>query len=434
MDFFSAQDRARRQTTWLAVLFTLSVITICIANCLVAVGLFGLEPAVIAAAVLATLAVVGLGSLWRYVQLANGGGAAVAEMLGGRRLDPNATRLEDRVLLNIVEEMALASGIPVPPVYVLENEHSINAFAAGHSVGEAVIGVNRGTLEQLNRDELQGVIAHEFSHILSGDMRINLKLIAILNGILVLSMIGYFLMRIGGGTGSSSNSDRKGVPHLLVLGLAMWLIGTIGLFFSKLIKSAISRQREYLADASAVQFTRNPDGIAGALKMIAGRGSRLETPEAEAASHMFFGSSTSNWLSTHPPLIDRITRLDPSFQGDFKGYLGSRGRLSATGRLITPETMGRTAPAVRPGSPPPGSRSEDSQDDNTSGAPQPGARRFPGGFPIPFPGAAAGDTAAGMNLPGRLPFPLNPALLLAAIGNPTTSDVQHAQRDRKSVV
>lgn len=427
MDFFSAQDRARRQTTWLVVLFTLSVLTICVANTLVAVGLFGPDPAIIAVAVLATLAIVGLGSLWRYVQLASGGGAAVAEMLGGRRLDPNATRLEDRVLLNIVEEMALASGIPVPPVYVLENEHSINAFAAGHSVGEAVIGVNRGTLEQLNRDELQGVIAHEFSHILSGDMRINLKLIAILNGILVLSMIGYFLLRIGGGSGGSRDSERKGVPHLLVLGLAMWLIGTIGLFFSKLIKSAISRQREYLADAAAVQFTRNPEGIAGALKMIAGRGSRLETPEAEAASHMFFGSSTSSWLSTHPPLSDRISRLDPSFQGDFKGYLSSRGRLSATGRLLAPESAGRAASAARPGGPPlpPASSQTDDSRSQPSAA---GTRRFPGGFPIPLPGAAGDEAAAGMNLPGRLPFPLNPALLLAAIGNPTTSDVQHAQR------
>jgi Zn-dependent protease with chaperone function len=221
--------------------------------------------------------------------------------------------------------MAIASGTPVPPVFVLDHEGAINAFAAGTTPQNAVVSVTRGTIDTLKRDELQGVIAHEFSHILNGDMRLNLRLIGVLNGILLIAMIGYFLLRTSPSTSSSSSSsdEKKGGNPLPLLGLCLYIIGYVGIFFGQLIKSAVSRQREFLADASAVQFTRYPDGIAGALKKIGGlaAGSRLQTVKAEEASHMFFGNGMAeSWfqlLATHPPLVERIRRIDPNFDGKF---------------------------------------------------------------------------------------------------------------------
>jgi hypothetical protein len=219
--------------------------------------------------------------------------------------------------------MALASGIGVPAVFLLEKEDSINAFAAGFTPDDAVIGVNRGTLNYLTRDELQAVMAHEFSHILNGDMRLNLRLIGLLNGILLLAIIGYYCFRFSGMSGSSGGRRDKSGAAFVVLGLATMIIGYIGLFFGRLIKAAVSRQREYLADAAAVQFTRNPEGMSGALKKIGGlsSGSRMKTPEAETASHMFFGSAFGTWMfapfSTHPPLPERIRRIEPTFSGEF---------------------------------------------------------------------------------------------------------------------
>jgi Zn-dependent protease with chaperone function len=362
VDFFASQDAARRQTKWLVVYFVLSVIAMVAvlyaAACFAFIGIESQsrggdalpeigtsqfwQPGLLLLVTLATVAIIGSGSLYKTFELW-GGGEQVALQFGGRRLQPNSDDPAERRLLNVVEEMALASGISVPPVYVLDNEAGINAFAAGFSPNDAVIGVNRGTLDHLTRDELQGVMAHEFSHIFNGDMRLNLRLIGLLHGILLISIIGYFVLRLstgfGGGHQRSSGDGKKGGGALpiLVMGLAMWLIGSIGLLCARLIKSAISRQREYLADASAVQFTRNPDGIAGALKKIGGlmEGSKVSHPEAETASHMFFGPASrmsfGSLLATHPPLLPRIRRIDAHFDGRFPRLESAeRSRLQAT--------------------------------------------------------------------------------------------------------
>ena len=336
MDFFESQDVARRKTAVLVAYYVLAVVLIILCVYAAFVGTFlgfkakgggdvRLEqlwrPEFFFWVVVCTSGVVLLGTLYRVAQLRTGG-AAVARLLGGRPVSGNARDAGERRVLNIVEEMAIASGTPVPSVFMLDGEQSINAFAAGFSPSDAVVAVTRGCVDQLSRDELQGVVAHEFSHILNGDMRLNIKLIGVLHGILVISMIGYGIMRAGAAGGRSRSRDSKGGGSaLLLFGLALMVIGYVGVFFGKLIKSAVSRQREFLADASAVQFTRNPDGIAGALKKIGGftRGSRLRSAHAEEASHFFFsnglGASFSRLMATHPPLAERIRRLDPSFAG-----------------------------------------------------------------------------------------------------------------------
>jgi Zn-dependent protease with chaperone function len=262
---------------------------------------------------LIVLAVIGLSSLIRMAQL-GGSGEKVAELLGGEPVDPATKDPLERRLMNVVEEMSIASGIPVPRVYVLQHEQGINAFAAGLKPGQAVIGITRGTLEQLTRDELQGVVAHEFSHIFNGDMRLNLRLMGVLGGILVLATIGRLLFQVSPRSRSSSN-DRSDGSALVIFGLVLFVLGYIGVFFARLIKAAVSRQREYLADASAVQYTRNSDGIGGALMKIRGfpDHSRIQSHFAEEASHMFFGSALnfSSVFATHPPLEDRIGRVAP---------------------------------------------------------------------------------------------------------------------------
>ena len=338
MDFFAHQDVARRQTGRLILLFCLAVVCIVLAVYLVVCLLFGMESSdrelyegggydlwnapLFAAVSVATISIIVLGSLFKIVEL-SGGGEKVALMLGGRLLDPGTRDLAERRLLNVVEEMAIASGIPVPPVYVMDRESSINAFAAGYAPADAVVGVTRGTLEHLSRDELQGVVAHEFSHILNGDMRLNVRLIGLLNGILLLSTIGYILMRASGGGRRTSNRKNDSGAALVILGLALFVLGYIGVFFGRLIKASVSRQREFLADASAVQFTRQPAGLAGALKKIGGllNQSRIEDAHADEASHLFFGDVFAglhfNLLSTHPPLKERIRRIEPNFDGRF---------------------------------------------------------------------------------------------------------------------
>jgi hypothetical protein len=214
--------------------------------------------------------------------------------------------------------MAIASGVPVPPVYLMEEEKGINAFAAGFTPEDAVIGITRGSLETLSREELQGVVAHEFSHILNGDMWLDLKLVGFLHGILLIALIGRSILH-----GSSRSRNNKNSGGAVLFGLALLILGYIGVLFGKLIKSSVSRQREYLADASAVQFTRNPHGLAGALKKIGGLagGSLVGHNKAEEISHMFFSNGLrASWLglfSTHPPLTDRINRLDPAFNGKY---------------------------------------------------------------------------------------------------------------------
>jgi len=325
MDFFDHQDAARRLTRRLIVLFGLSVAAIvvavycCYRLLLVPSGARGwpfwdLDQFLLVAAL--TLLAIAAGSLFKMALLRDGG-EVVARQLGGEPISPDTEDPAERRLLNVVEEMAIAAGTPVPTVYLLEREPGINAFAAGRSSDDAVIGVTDGCLRLLDRDQLQGVIAHEFSHVLNGDMRLNLRLIGWLYGILVLSLIGRTLLH----GGRLPGTERRRIGGSFLFGAALVALGWLGVFFGRLIQSAVSRQREYLADASAVQFTRNPDGVAGALRKIGGlsRGSRLRTSGAQEAAHLFFGDAVKSgffgWLSTHPPLDERIRRIDPSFDG-----------------------------------------------------------------------------------------------------------------------
>lgn len=346
MDFFQYQEKARKRTTLLVVLYVVAVVFLigAVYALFVFIGSMAggeqyarqleknsfLDPTLLPLVVGGVSLLVLGGSFFKTAQLSSGGGRAVAEMMGGRQISPGSGDPAERRLYNVVEEISLASGVPVPPIYILDDEPSINAFAAGVSPTEAVIAVNRGTMELLTRDELQGVIAHEFSHILNGDMRISMRLIGVLFGLQLLAVIGYYAMRFSyyASMGSSSSNGKNNGAALglvmLLAGLGVMIIGYIGVFFSAIIKAAISRQREYLADASAVQFTRMTDGIAGALKKIGSPniGSDVKNEHAAEASHMFFGDvcplfSLGGLLSTHPDLVTRIKRLDPSFDGRF---------------------------------------------------------------------------------------------------------------------
>ena len=275
---------------------------------------------VIALAGGATLLVIGGASTYRISAL-SGGGHVVASTLGGKPLSHTTQDPAEQRVLNVVEEMAIASGIPVPPVYLLD-ESGINAFAAGYSSQDAVIGVTRGCVNSLTREELQGVIAHEFSHILNGDMRLNIRLIGFVFGIMAIGFIGWQIIRVS--LYSGRRRDKNSVP-VVVIGAALMAIGAIGTFFGNWIKASISRQREFLADASAVQFTRNPLGIGGALKRIGGSSAHGELKHRAASefSHMYFADGVSGFFgsmfATHPPLEERIRRVDPNWDGKWLG-------------------------------------------------------------------------------------------------------------------
>lgn len=347
MNFFEHQDRARKQTGRLVLLLSVAVV------CLVTITSFALgwlwrhlgepalhltsraslpDPELYLSVAAVIVGVVVLGALYKQVQL-SAGGKVVAENLGGRLLNLSASNADERRLLNVVEEMALASGSPVPPVYVLE-DGSINAFAAGLTPRDAVIGITRGAIEQLDRNELQGVIAHEFSHIHHGDMLLNTRLTALLHGMLLLGLIGGMLLRGWSETSSgirvssrSSSNDKNGGGSVVLLvigaGVVLYVLGYVGTFFGQLIKASVSRQREYLADASAVQFTRDPSTIAGALKKIGSNplGALLSAPRAAEFSHLYFGDGVgSSWFDTHPPLKDRIRRVDPGWDGRYPKF------------------------------------------------------------------------------------------------------------------
>ena len=277
--------------------------------------------ALVAFGIMAVL--VGGGFLFRYLQL-RAGGEVVAEMLGGVRIEPDTSNPDERRALNVVEEMAIASGIPVPPVFAIPSD-SINAFAAGHTVDQAAIGLTKGCIE-MPRDELQGVVAHEFSHIFNGDMRLNLRLVAVINGVMVLGIAGLFLIRVvaysmlfSGGSRSSSNDKGGGLAlalGIIVFGALVAAVGFLGTLMARLIQAAVSRQREFLADASAVQFTRNADGIAGALRRISGSTKKAKfAAEASQFNHMFFSQAMNAAFATHPPLSERIKRIAGSTTG-----------------------------------------------------------------------------------------------------------------------
>jgi Zn-dependent protease with chaperone function len=402
VDFFAAQELRRKKTKWLVLWYALAVLAIIVGIYVVVAIAFGFagqpdavvfDPVLFLIVAAVNVLVIGAASLFKIFELRSGG-HHVASMMGGARVPASATGLAERRLLNVVEEMALASGISVPPVYIMENEPGINAFAAGYSPADAVIGVNRGTIEQLNRDELQGVIAHEFSHILNGDMRMNIRLIGVLFGIQMLAMIGYFLLR-SLGTGhrrrSSNNKNEGGaLAAIMAVAVAFLVFGSIGQFFARMIKASISRQREYLADASAVQFTRYPDGLGGALKVIGSShaGSVVESKEAEELSHMFFAncfkSSMMSAFSTHPPLVPRIQKIDNNFTGDFVGYIKVREKMAARRAKKQQQEAERDLSELNP-------------------------------LGKMFPKEIAEK------------FSIDPAILIAAIGAPNINDVQRSQ-------
>jgi Zn-dependent protease with chaperone function/uncharacterized tellurite resistance protein B-like protein len=324
VDFFSRQAAARGQTRWLVIGFILSLLAVALALDLVlftflasssahAVDIdpFGFAARNPGAAIFSTLlvmGVLGLASLYKSMEL-RGGGGVVARSLGGVLVDPDTRDVKRKRLLNVVSEMAIASGVPMPEVYVLEQEAAINAFAAGHTPANAAVTVTQGALDRLNRDQLQGVIGHEFSHILNGDMRLNVQLMGWVFGLLVVGLIGRLILDF------SPRDRRNNNNAIVVLGLAVMVLGYVGMFFGRLLQAAVSRQRERLADASGVQFTRNPQGLKEALVKIAAvpEGSRLATPQAEQAAHMFFAEGLSRVFATHPPLLERIRELDPQF-------------------------------------------------------------------------------------------------------------------------
>jgi len=336
MNFFEHQQRARQRTTLAVLLFMVATLAVVAATDIMVLGVLaflntdpyappsayfswiGTHPRALLWSSLCTAGLVAGASFYRMATLASGG-SAVAQSLGGTLLDAGTRDPLRRQLINVVEETAIAAGVPAPQVYVLESEGGINAFAAGFSTSDAVIAVTRGTLEALTRDELQGVIAHEFSHILNGDMRLNMRLIGVSFGILVIALTGRMLLR---GLAHSRGSSGKNEGQFLFLGLALGVmlvaIGYIGVLFTRMIKSAVSRDREFLADASAVQFTRNPHGIAGALKKIAVSPLRatLTSAESEEIGHMLIAERSGLFdalFASHPPILDRIRTLEPSF-------------------------------------------------------------------------------------------------------------------------
>ncbi len=332
MNFFESQDVAKRNTNRLLLLFALAVISLVLLTNLLVFVVFNYQDSYSATrpgtfyswdlflgTTIVVVMLIGIASLFRLNSLKRGG-PAIAEMLDGELLGDAGNNIHKRKLLNVVEEMAIASGIPVPPVYLIQDT-AINAFAAGYQTGDAVIGVTVGAMENLSRDQLQGVIAHEFSHILHGDMKLNIRLMGVLYGILILAIAGRLLMSSGSGRGSSRGKSQGSIA---VIGIGMMAVGYVGLFFGNLIKAAVSRQREFLADASAVQYTRNPQGIAGALKRIGGygQGTVLAHAEAEEMSHSLFCQgvkvSFSNLTATHPPLDERIARIDPTWDGQYQ--------------------------------------------------------------------------------------------------------------------
>jgi Zn-dependent protease with chaperone function len=381
MDFFAAQAAARRRTAVLVPYFALAWIgTIALTWLGLALVAGMAAPAVAAAAAtpeflvaiaVAVSLVTAGGSAWHASRLRAGGGHAVARLVGGVPVDRGTSDAAERRLVNVVEEMAIASGLPVPAIYVLPREQGINAFAAGFTPDRAVVVVTRGAVEELDRAELQAVVAHEFSHILNSDSRLNLRLVSLIGGITILALAGRFLASEIGGRGRGGGRVKL---FVLAVGACLWLAGSAGAFFGKLIRAAVSRQREFLADASAVQFTRNPDALAGALAKIARRGSALSSSLAPEVSHFFFANGlASRWLSTHPPIEERIRRVSP------------QGLLHALRRAAAIEEAG-------------------------------GAAAGPAPAPV-APGFAAAMAAQG---------PLGAAALVASVGRPEPRHVEYA--------
>ncbi len=351
MNFFEHQQDARRKSRYLVLLFCMAVVAILIAINVAALSVYRMsatfqassdrdpyarhsrysqpvseeayftdeELLLLSLTTVLTLLVIGGGSLFRIAALRSGGGTAVATMAGARPIKPESDDPNERRLMNVVEEMAIAAGCNVPSVWIMDQELSINAFAAGYTPSEATIVVSRGAMQKLSRDELQGVVAHEFSHIFNGDMSTNIRLLGVLNGILIIGLTGYWMIRLmGSGRRRDSKDAGQVLLALVALGMALAVIGYVGVFFGRLIKATLSRRREYLADASAVQFTRNPMGIGGALRRIHdGTGSYLLTRHSEELSHFYFADGVGfslPFFATHPKLKSRLDRILPGWE------------------------------------------------------------------------------------------------------------------------
>jgi Zn-dependent protease with chaperone function len=367
MDFFNQEARAQKQTRRLLWLFSLAVLSVVLLAYVIfaslvwffqhpdlperrwdpmfllgtAIFFYGgalihplqflkmiWSPQVFCWSTIGTLFLIAAGCYYK-MRLLAGGGSAVAEMLGGRKIDDDPSELKEKQLRNVVEEMAIASQMSVPEIYVLDCERGINSFAAGHTREDVAIGVTFGAMKLLTRDELQGVIAHEFSHVLNGDTRLNMKLMGLAHGLSWPTIVGRVLVRGSARPSESEDSifDTDSDPVLLPtapIGFLFLIMGSISSPFVRLIKSAVCREREWLADAAAVQFTRNPAGIEGAFKKIGGllKQGRMDSPYAEVASHLYFANSIFDpwfeFMSTHPPLPKRILAIDPAFDGQFQ--------------------------------------------------------------------------------------------------------------------
>lgn len=357
MDFQTHQDEAKQSTLRLVLLLAFGVLAISLVVSALITGLlfygsgeFQPLQAFAVAAPITTIGIVGT-SLVKSSQIKGGGGSYVAASMGGRPVDFNTLDPAEKQLSNIVEEIAIASGMAVPAVYVLDDEPSINAFAAGWSPDNAAIGVTRGTLQHLNRRELQGVIAHEFAHIRNGDTRVKTRIIGWVYGIAIITVLGRILLQSLWWAPRRRDREDNSAMVMLAAAVGLIVIGSVGTLFARMIQAAVSRQREYLADASAVQYTRDPSGIGEALMKIGGLAgeNKIRAAHATEASHLFFSPAFGGGFASHPPLDDRITRLLPDWHGEFTepdpaALAAASGRNGGRG--------GRGSTAVPPGTRP----------------------------------------------------------------------------------
>ena len=347
MNFYIAQDKARQKTKWLVLFYLFALLLLTIVSTIalmLLMPLFGVQglpdfsadfwSSLFSEKHSNTFLGVGafiLGGAFisSYIEsrhLAKGG-SVVAAGLGGVKISASTTDFNERKALNVVTEMAIASGMPVPDVYLLKNETGINAFAAGMMPSDAVIGLTQGAIDKLTRAQLQGVVGHEFSHILNGDMRLNLRIIMLLHGVAFIALLGRILTptsnQRNGRYHRSSSSKGKGRGVIIIVGILLRLIGWLGVLLGKIVKAAVSRQREFLADASSVQFTRNPSAIGDALKVIGSpsQTTRIQKTDISEVSHLFFGQAFRTHFNfifaTHPPIEQRIRRLEPHWDGLF---------------------------------------------------------------------------------------------------------------------
>ncbi len=427
MDFFERQDKAKKTTAWLLMVYSFFVVAIIVAiHAIVAIAAFvikngqrdpdsrrvalefwdvALDPTLLLASLGIVSGIILVGSLIKIAALSQGG-SAVAESMGGRQIQPATRDPKERRLLNIIEEMSLASGVQMPRVYVMDNELGINAFAAGFSTQDSAVAVTRGALDLFNRDELQAVIGHEFSHILNGDMRLNIRMISVLSGILFIALMGSIIIRIGSSVtrsqGRSSKKDNSAAAGLglMAFGAAVWAIGSVGVLCARIMQAIISRQREHLADASSVQFTRNPSGMADALKIIGAstNGGVLTNLHASEVSHMLFANGLKmNLFATHPRLEDRIRAIEPTFDGRFDDAVKTiqrRQAMHATAEEITEEddlheSILAGASILRAGARE-AWQGDDSATTSTDSTYEPGAARGRVPTPPPLPVAGAG--------------------------------------------